>query len=410
MKKFFCYAIFLALLPVLSLSAWDWGLLLDQSAGAESVSDDAGPSEGFSYSAALIPWYSTPLGDAGKLYLSIGTSVEYENEDAAFVPQLLRTEFSYSMGNGGEIKAGRMLYADPLGFIAGGLFDGLRYSHESGIGTFGAGAWYTGLLYKRSAQITMTGDDLISFNEKFEFENFGDTYFASRRFIAAVDWNNSNITSRPALGLAFIGQFDLNDSDNIYHSQYLAARAGVPVNSFIFDLGFCLQLSEITEKDAAQKFRAAVAGELGASWLLPTAVRDRLTLKGVFSGGTPDDDSAFAAFVPVTTSPQGGVLKAKLSGLSVISLDYTVRPHESFLFSFVYSYFTLSDLGTYQGIPLERDGHILGGEFYGSLAWAPFSDLRLNLGGGVFLPSMGNASPKGDPLWRVELGAILVIF
>jgi hypothetical protein len=49
-------------------------------------------------------------------------------------------------------------------------------------------------------------------------------------------------------------------------------------------------------------------------------------------------------------------------------------------------------------------------EFYGSLIWPPFSDLRLTFGGGVFLPGTGNAGSKKDLIWRISLNAVLAVF
>jgi len=140
------------LLPVFSLSALDFGLLLDQTFGVESV-ENGDTADGVGYSATLIPWLSTPLGSSHngtQLYLSAGLTMEYANQNAAFIPELLRTELTFPIGTGMEIQAGRMQYTDPLGFIADGLFDGAKFSYTSAnVGTFGIGAWYTGLLYKK---------------------------------------------------------------------------------------------------------------------------------------------------------------------------------------------------------------------------------------------------------------------
>ena len=117
-----------------------------------------------------------------------------------------------------------------------------------------------------------------------------------------------------------------------------------------------------------------------------------------------------SAFVPITAVPHGDILEAKLSGISMLRLDYSARLHETFSFNLASSYFILSDLGTYRGPPVERDGHVLGNEFSARIIWGPVSDLRLSLGGGVFLPAMGNADSSGAALWRLELNVILLVF
>ena len=408
MKKIlFCPLIFLVflLMPVLS-PAYDWGLLLDQDTGLENADDLA---RGFSYSAALVPWFSAPLSEDAKLYLSAGISANYKNETWAFVPQLFRTDFTYRIGSGAQIRAGRMFYSDPLGFIASGLFDGLHFTLDSSLGVLGLGVWYTGFLYNKNAQITMTAGDLEVTNRDLDYSDFVNTYFAPRRLAAALDWDISELVNPLRLKFALIGQFDLTGNDDYLNSQYLAVKTGINAGDFILDLGISAALSQTPDYSSETKFGLGFAGELGAGWILPTPITDQLTFTGRFSSGTVDD-SILTAFAPLTTASQGDILQAKLSGLSMLRLDYTARPISNLTFSIADSYFILSDLGTYSGYPGGRDGYFLGNEFFGRIIWSPVSDLRLTLGGGIFLPSMGNAAGSEDPQWRLELNAVLVLF
>ena len=420
LPRILSYGLLISLLLITSaspLSAFDWGLQLNQTLDAEGVTDE---SNDILYSASLIPWLSTPLGPAGskagKLYLSAGISIlytsEYTDKTTFFVPELLRTEFSWRTGAGHEIRLGRMLYSDPLGFIASGLFDGARFSFAVKNNTLGAGVWYTGLLYKRNAIITMKNDELLSYHQELDYKNFGNTYFAPRRLMAAFDWENPYLAPWLRLKASLIGQFDLSGSDELYHSQYLALRASIPVHSFLFDLGGCFGLAQNSGSN-----NVSLAGELGIGWALPTRITDQLKLSGRFTSGnhsTGTKDSSLAAFVPVTTVSQGDILKAKLSGLSMIRLEYTARLHETFSFNLASSYFILSDSETYQGFSevssAKLDGRFLGNEFSGRLVWSPFSDLQFYLGGGIFLPVMGNAASGSGALWRIELNAALAIF
>jgi len=392
--KLLTCVLFLGLLPALFLSAADFGLFLEGSFARE-ITDE------FEYGAALIPWFSTPLGTAADFYISAKAGAEYKGDAWAVIPELLRTEFAYGWDSG-EIKAGRILYSDPLGFIANGLFDGAQVSLDLGEGSLGAGVWYTGLLYKTSAAITMTEPDLTAYNTDLDYADFANTYFAPRRLLAALDWEHPALAERIRLKAALVGQFDLSGNENLYNSQYLALKASVPINRFSFDLGACAELAQ-----AADLMQFSFAGELGISWMPPLQFPNRLMLVGRFSGGTVDE--TITAFIPITTVSQGNILKAKLSGLSTINLEYTARLHQSFSVGIQNSYFILSDLGTYQGLPEGREGHFLGDEVYGFLVWSPFSDLQIRGGGGVFLPSLGDADPKGDMLWRAELSLRLAL-
>jgi len=405
-KTILLFFILLLLFPAFPLFAMDFGLLLDQTFGVESA-DSGSAADGFVYSGTIIPWLSMPLDslhNGTKLYLSVGFTEEYENKNASFIPELLRAEFTFPINAGLEIKAGRMQYVDPLGFIAAGLFDGARLSLDAATnGTFGAGAWYTGLLCKKSAQITMTEKERVSYNEQIDYKNFAGTYFAPRRFLFALDWDNPYLTEWLRLKTAIIGQSDLSGGETL-HSGYLAVKAAVPIESFVFDLGGCLELARYSNQN-----KVSLLGELGVAWIPPTPIRDRLALTGQLSTGTLDD-GALAAFVPVTTVNQGNVLNANISGLSTICLDYTARLFESLSLNVSSTYFFLNDPVTYKGLPSGKNGPPLGNEFYGRFIWAPFSDLQINFGGGVFLPSMGKADKTAAPILRVELNASLAIF
>jgi hypothetical protein len=104
------------------------------------------------------------------------------------------------------------------------------------------------------------------------------------------------------------------------------------------------------------------------------------------------------------------VLRAKISGLSVVEADYTARLNKTFALELTASYFIRNDLVTYQGLFVEKPEHFLGGEAYGQLIWNPTSDLQFNLGGGAFLPKLGNTSPDSKPLWLVNLNIIFALY
>ena len=407
MKKLhsFLFVILLISLPCFSLFAADIGVILDQSVGAGGTSSDNNTD----YSAMLIPRLTALIGDNGSLYLSAGMRVDYQNEKWSSVPELLRSEFTWSTDSG-ELNIGRMYYSDPLTFIADGLFDGARYSIFTGMGTFGIGAWYTGLLYKNRANIALSGEDMAAQAVEVDYSDLANTYFAPKRFVAAIDWEHPSIAELLGVNIAILGQFDLTDSK--VNSQYLAAKIILPINDFVFDLGGCLELMQYPGADSSNETGIALAAELGVAWMLPTPIEDRLSILGRYSSGGTDNDS-IDPFLPITTQNQGTILKAKLSGLSLISLDYIGRFHESFSLGVSSTYFMRSDLGTYFGYPVgaaESDGYLLGNEFFGQLIWSPVSDVQVTFGAGAFLPSMGNVAPDADALWRVELNVIMSLY
>ena len=399
MKKFLL--IFLALLPCLSLQAWDAGIILDTNPVVSGIKD---ADVNFDFSGILIPRFSASAGSKGKIFISMGAKTAYQSKQWSIVPEVLRTDISFRFGDS-ELGAGRMLYADPLGFIAEGLFDGVQYALNTQAGSISLGAWYTGLLYKKRAVITMTPDELQSWETARGASAY--TYFAPRRLVSALNWEHPALGEIVRAKIAVLCQFDLGDTN--LHSQYLAAKFAIPAGAFVFDLGGCLEFIQdpglIQNKN---KFSVALAGEAGINWNTPARFEDRLSLSGRFSSGVADK-GAVSAFLPLTTQFQGDVLQAKLSGLSILSLSYIARLHRTISVNAASSYFIRSDLGTYTGYVNSLTGYFLGNEFFGRCIWSPVSDIQINLGGGAFLPSLGNVDPHAGVQWRVELSLILAL-
>jgi len=393
-------ALLLLFLVPFYAEAYDIGVLLDQTIGVGGIGSDTA----LDYSASLIPWFSMPLGDEGDLFVSAGLTAGYEDKKGFFVPELLRTEFSWRFSSALRLRAGRLSYADPLNFVVDGLLDGAQVSYNTTMGTFNAGFLFSGLLYKKTTKITMTAEDFISYYDIHK-------YAASQRILMAVGWEHPALMELVHLRASFTGQFDVNGRDTAYHSQYLTVKAGMPYKQFVFELGGALQLAQNSTPDAGES-GAAFAGEMGVSWEPPSA-SSLISFNGRFTSGRTESGSV-AAFVPVTTMEQGDVLKARLSGLSALKLDYTARFRQDLSSSFALTYFVRSDLGTYTGYPwggtADNKGYFLGGEFFGRVIWSPVSDLRLNAGAGVFLPALGDALPEADPLWRIELNLILMLY
>jgi len=200
--------------------------------------------------------------------------------------------------------------------------------------------------------------------------------------------------------LALLGQFDLSDGDKL-HSQYAVGKLSLPINAFLFDLGACFELLQ------SPSMETAFAAEAGVSYVLPTTLRNKVSLFARYSSG--NSGGTMSAFQPFTITGQGNILDAKLSALSIITLDYIAKLNKAFSAGLTSSYFIRNDLKTFSSYPVSGGGggNLLGNEFFARLLWSPVSDLYFSLGGGVFLPSMGDAAPNADNAWRVELNVII---
>ncbi|MCL2230505.1 MAG: hypothetical protein FWC01_05365 [Treponema sp.] len=386
LRGFFFLCVF-CIVPV--AKANDFGVILDQTASYGGIEENS-----VEYSGNLIPRYQALLGNNGELYISAGFKYEYIYETPRFVPELLRTEVSFQFDRT-DLTAGRMFYSDPLGFVASGLFDGARMSLISDYGSFGIGAWYTGFLYKERANIAMTESELESFMAELDFGNFSNTYFAPKRFLAAFDWEHLNLGSLMAWA-SLIAQFDIEGSLN---SQYVTGKVTWPIGIMSIDLGGCAQLIQDD-------------GEFGFAWAGVVGVRavfgkSGVSLLGRFTGAN-FGYSPLSAFIPVTTNAMGEIFNVKLSGVSCITAEYSIRPLQKFSVTASGTCFILSDNETFSGYPVSEgnDGYFLGTEILAKIMWSPFSDLQFNLKGGAFLPSLGNAARDAGVQWRIELNVI----
>jgi hypothetical protein len=364
----------------------DFGLILNQSAGYGGIGKDGL----FDYSVAAVPRVSGLIGATGDFIVSGAIEAGYD-EGWSFVPELLRTELSFHPGDW-AFEIGRMYHSDPLGFVAEGLFDGVKAAYNSELGTISTGLWYTGLLYKKRTAIEMTPEETEAYNAPLDYGDFQRTYFSPKRFLATLAWEHLGgaIQARASV----LGQFDLY-SEKPLHSQYLIAKATMPVSNFSFDLGGCF---ELLQDDG--ELGTAFAAEAGVAFTPETRIKNRLSLSARFSS---------SAFLPFTSESQWNILRVKHSGLSLITLDYAARLHQTFSAGLTSTYFIRNDLERYKGYPLtaeNSEGYFLGNEFFARLFWSPASELQAILGAGVFLPSLGDAAPKADNNWRAELSVI----
>ena len=230
------YSLLLALLlPALS-SAMDNGLTLNVTTALEDYGLSNNLQDNIVFMGSLTPWLFVPFGDNSELFASLGITGEFINKEWMLVPELLRTTFNIRFGSSSELSLGRLQYQDPVGFIASGLFDGVRYTQDIGVSMLGISAFYTGFLYKGNAIITMTEDDEKNHLLKLDYSDFSNTYFASRRIVAAVDFEHPGLFELVRFRAAIIGQFDFNE-DTSFNTQYLAVKALMPFGNFIFDAG-----------------------------------------------------------------------------------------------------------------------------------------------------------------------------
>jgi len=399
------FLVILFLMPVLS-GAIEFDLALNINGGyGNTVADENEPELKINF----VPRLFTLIGNKSELVISAGFTYDPFSKNT-FVPEILHTEFSTRFGNS-SLRLGRFNYSDPLAFIADGLFDGVQFFNVSSSGIFSVGVLFSGFIWKDNTIIEMTQGDKNNNNIQFDFDNFFDTYFTSKRLIASIGWDHPSLGEFMHLNTALIAQFDLNGYDNYtekYDSQYLIMKARIPVNNFTIEFGGSIENVMKKTEGEPEPMELALAAEAGFLWLFPGEFPSRLSFNGKIASGKTE--GFCDAFVPVTSKYYGYVLKHKMSGLSVLTLNYSSRLNQFLGMSLNASYFVRNDLGTFNGYPLiagsDNKGHFLGPEVSGRLIWSPVSDMQFNLGGGAFFPVLGDASPDQEIKWRVDLTAI----
>jgi len=385
------------ILPVLLLCAagavfsLDFGLLMEHE--IEATNDL------FYYSPSLTPWFSWDGGKDISVYASGIMFLEYNKyfDDAingaygglakpVFRFDLARTALSYNINSDMSIEVGRVNYADVLGFTATGLFDGARFKMNLSQGTINAGLFYTGLLYKETAMILMTGSDEIQYFASWEDEI--KNYFASSRLLAAARWDMPLFGDANTLSAEVLAQFDLNGEADSLHSQYIEAKYEFyPTENIGVNAGVIVEIMENKENEAAAAF-GLFAG-IGTN--VPGALNDWVDAYIKFTSGSIGD--AFPVFMPISSVNQGEVFQEPLSGLMLISGDYSLRINRA-IYTEAFLRYYIRTYGSFSGY---------GGELWGSVAWQPFDDIRLTVGGGVFFPQLGNVYPDDTgTMWKVN--------
>ena len=391
------------------LHAQDFGILVDQTADFSAHGFEF-EDRMFNYSGSFIPYFSSLIGDNGEL--TVAAAFTYRIEPWFYVPELLLTELTIRFDKN-EIKLGRMEYCDPLEIIASGFFDGALFSFDTKIGTFSAGGWYTGYIFKTRAAITMTEAEEIYCYEPYYFDDFVNTYFAPARVLSSLSWEHPSFGGFMNVKFSLLGQFDFTDAG--LDSQYLTLNLSFPSKYLVLNLGGCFELIQyngVGFSGDMQNMTMALAAKAGLTIIIPDRNQKIISLQGIYTSGVHEDIS-IGAFLPLTTMPQGNLLNAKLAGLSIITLNFITNHTETASSDFSISYFIRNDLGTYNYYPVigaNSEGFFLGPEINYKFTWNSTSGFEMKLGAGLFAPSFGNAVPDANILWKAEASILFLLF
>jgi hypothetical protein len=382
--------------------ALDFGVVL----GGEGEYTGAIDPEGFSVTPFASPWVSAVLSEKLNVYASGKLAYDYaENNEppGVFFFEPERTELNWRPVSSVYVTLGRQRFQDALGLAVSGLFDGAGGSLDFGTGVLSLGAFYTGLLYKETANIMMTAHDFEQYKKPLDTEGPAG-YFASRRVLAALTGDFPGLTPRTTLTVQGLAQLDVNDTEDTLHTYYLEGRfTAEPLEPLHLDVGV---LGELLQ--GGDEIQGSAAVSAGADWEVPGLLADLLSVQFLWTSGRSGE--GVSAFVPVGGVSGGTIFDPGLRALMSAGLSYRVRPLAVFSAVAGAAYFIRTDLETLGDGDLDggSDSRLLGGEVYGSLVWAPDPAFRLNLGGGAFFPGWGGAFRGDAPVrWKVSFGAMV---
>jgi hypothetical protein len=375
----------------------DWGVLLNQ---APKYSQD-----GFFYTETVQPWASFLLREDIDLYISgsLTLKVEPNRETDPLVPGLLipelgRTELTWRMTDGITLNMGRFSLAESSGLIASGLFDGVSTGIALDKMEINAGVYYSGLLYKETAEIRLSQSDID--------DSKPERYFSAPRiYLNGEVLFPGILNSDHSLSLGVFAQFDTRSPR--VDSQYVFLHADIAAGSD-FEFGFSGVCGFIEDDWSFNGVSAAVSADF--TCYLPTEIEDRLLLG--FHAGSGEWNDTIKPFLPVNAASQGTILSAKLSGTAGARVGYTFHPVNVLSIDLSADYLFRLDEQTYQKSDLKFNTgdspYFLGAEFYGTLIWAPLSDLLVTAGCGAFFPQLGNAfKADAKTLWQISVSAVI---
>jgi hypothetical protein len=367
-----------------------------------------GADRDVSYEGALSPWVSVSLSEYADIYLSGSFAMKYHYEAWTPVPEITRFMLNWRPFPGFSVDAGRIQFSDFNMVLAAGLFDGAAGVLALGNTRLSLGVYYTGLVFKDTADIIMTGGDIEDYITDLDYHDLGGTYFASRRLLAAAAWEVPSLLGSPhGFFLQGFAQFDLNGRDERLNSQYLSFRfLFSPAPVLDLSLGGIGGLAQWTGSGASDGAEFSFALFADVSWIPPSPIGDIAALG--FRWGSGRINETIGPLRPVNTLGQGNVLGTELSGVMIIKAAYTVQVLRSLSLNFDARYFLRSDDKTYTNRHLKSSGETaLGAEFYAAMTWTPLADISVIFGGGAFFPGMGNAFNTDAPVqWKTALSLL----
>jgi len=255
------------------------------------------------------PWYSLKLGSNANFKISANITFPWneltEWQEPLF--ELAETSFTFNFWDENWFEMGRIYYRDPLGYIvAGGLFDGIQTSFLSS--KIQLGAFYSGLINKRTANIMMSVEDAYDYFDE-------NNQYAPKRFIGSFQWRIGDYDFYLLLGA--LAQLDMREDFLPFNTQYLLAKIHVGDSDFSMDIGAAV--NSISEAEDPDKVGMAASIDLSFWW----SYTSRFSIGLWWFSGLKDEDTR--VFKPITNYQRGQFINAFQPPLWLPQLSFYTR-------------------------------------------------------------------------------------
>jgi len=337
---------------------------------------------------------------------------------------------------------GRTNYSDPTGFILNHTLDGLKFTTSWPASAFSLAVGTTALVQKPTNGIVLSTLDVLDLADD-------DKRFAPPRLIATVDFRTLEFLGGQQLTLGAVIQEDLRPTDQLtavgvttaapdaggrLDTQHLVLGISGSLGPGFFyrtyysfgsgrSLAFLADANSVT--GYSYQYAMILSHMAGAelSYYMPSVLNSRIRFSGLFSSGDADADSYLdgntegrsTAFVPLSPSSFSDVFTLQPGNSSHVGVSYSMRPIAGAgdvlqLELSAVSYLRTAGTGPVSAPSVDpaSDGTYVGTDIDLSVVAQPFSDLRLVLKGGVFLPNAAVMSTGNEDLdYEVTLQGVL---
>ena len=412
------------LLLASSLSAWDVGGYVDNTTGLAKAPVGAGGTVSLVQKSTAAAWLYHSFGnwrlDTQGSYTYTPTVPVLVDLDRLVLGGLFPADAGGARSLGFQI--GRLKFSDSTGYVLNHSLDGLMLSIGWASSSFSAGVGTTALIQKPTSAVVMSLLDVLSLSD-------GTVVFAPPRLVAMAQFTARGLVAGQDLTLGAVVQEDLRaDADltaefqqtydptggGVMDTQYLSlSLSGGLAQGFFHRTYYTINTGRtLTYRADADSITGSsyqytpILGHLAGlelSYYLPHVLNSRIRVGGQYSSGDADSDDYYdgntnetaASFVPISASTFSDVFTLQPGNSSHVALSYSLRPLSGIGLDILQtelssvSYFRSGGRGPVSegAVDATTDGAYVGTDIGLKVVAQPFSDLRIVLGSGLFLPN-----------------------